>query len=132
MKNKVVLIEINKLKSHEAIEQKHLAKLIGRIKKDGRLKNPIVVDRTSFVILDGHHRLEVLKVLGCKKIPAFLVDYKSKDVHVYLRRKGLIMKLIKEAVIERGKNGKPFPYKTTRHLLKYRPERINIDLRELK
>ena len=132
MKKSITLIEINKLKSHEAIEQRRLAKLIVRIKKDGHLKNPIVIDRTSFVVLDGHHRLEALKVLGYKKIPAFLVDYKSKDVHVYLRRKGLIMKLIKEAVVERGKNGKLFPCKTTRHLLKYRPRRINVDLRELK
>jgi len=132
MKKSITLIEINKLKSHETVEQKRLAKLIRRIKKGGHLKNPIVVDRTSFVVLDGHHRIAVLKLLGCKKIPAFLVDYKSKDVRVYLRKKGLIMKIIKEMVIEKGKDGRPFPPKTTRHLLKYRPRGINMDLKKLK
>jgi len=132
MKRNITLIKINKLKSHEAIEPKRLSKLVKRIKRDGYLRNPIVVDRKSLVILDGHHRLYALKVLGCKKVPVYLIDYKSNNVRVYLRRKELIMNLIKKAVITKGKEGKPFPYKTTRHLLKYRPREINIDLKKLK
>jgi len=132
MKRNITLIKINKLKSHEAIEPKRLSKLVKRIKRDGYLRDPIVVDRKSLVILDGHHRLYALKVLGCKKVPVYLIDYKSNNVRVYLRRKELIMNLIKKAVITKGKEGKPFPYKTTRHLLKYRPREINIDLKKLK
>jgi ParB-like chromosome segregation protein Spo0J len=129
---RIILIEINKLKPHEAVNSQHLRKLVSEIKKEGKLKNPVVVDKKSLVVLDGHHRLEALKILGCRKIPVFLVNYKSKEIRVYLRRKELLMKLIKEAVISRGKNGKLFPYKTTRHLLKKRPKGINVDLKELK
>lgn len=132
MKKSITLIDIDKLKSHEAIDFQRLGELVERIRRDGHLKNPIVVDRKSLVVLDGHHRLKALKILGCTKIPAFLVDYKSNNVRVYLRRKELIMELIKEAVITRGKNRKPFPYKTTCHLLKYRPTGINMDLKKLK
>lgn len=132
MKKSITLIDINKLKPHEAIDFQRLRELAKRIRKNGHLKNPIVVDRTSFVVLDGHHRLKALKILGCKRIPAFLVDYKSNNVRVYLRRKELTMELIKEAVITRGKSRKLFPHKTTCHLLKYRPTGINMDLKKLK
>ena len=87
MNNGVVLMSISKLKRHEAIDPKRLLELMAQIKNDGYLKNPIVVDKDSLVILDGHHRLKALKTLGYQKIPTFLVDYQSGRVRVYLRRK---------------------------------------------
>lgn len=132
MKNGVVLIDIGKLKLHEAIDKRRLLELMAAIKNDGYLRNPIVVDQDSLVILDGHHRLEVLKALGYQKIPVFLVDYQSDQVKVFLRRKEMIMRLIKEAVIDRGENSQKFPHKTTRHLLPFRPRNINVRLRRLK
>ncbi|GAG02374.1 unnamed protein product, partial [marine sediment metagenome] len=77
------LVSINKLKSHEAVNKKHLDVLLGEIKKDGVLKHPVVVDRKTNVILDGHHRVTALKKLGIKKIPVYLVDYMNKEIRVY-------------------------------------------------
>jgi ParB-like chromosome segregation protein Spo0J len=83
-------------------------------------------------VLDGHHRLNALKKLGYKKIPVFLVNYRSKDIRVYLRRKNIFMDLLKKMVIKSGKEKRLFPDKTTRHLLKYRPKNIKVDLKMLK
>ena len=132
MRNTLTLVRLSKLKPHEAIEQKRLKRLVERIKRDGCLKAPIVADQVSLVILDGHHRLQALKILGCKKIPVFLVNYRNDNVRVYLRRKELLMRLIKEAVIAKGERGELFPPKTTRHLLQFRPRNINIRLERLK
>jgi len=131
MKKKIALLLINKLKPHEAVCQKRVLGLMGKIKKEGYLKNPVVVDKETLVILDGHHRLAALKKIGLKRIPAFLIDYKNSKVKVYLRRKELLTTLIKEAVIRKALSNQVFPKKTTRHLLGYRPRNINIKLKRL-
>lgn len=131
MKDKVVLVDIDKLKIHEAVDKKKVEGLERQIKKDGFLKNPVVADKKTLVVLDGHHRLAALKKMGAKKIPVFLVDYKSNKVRVYLRRKKLMIKIIKEKVIEMGLSNRVFPFKTTRHLLSFRPRNINIKIKKL-
>ncbi|TSC53684.1 MAG: transcriptional regulator [Microgenomates group bacterium LiPW_16] len=132
MKNGVVLLDIDKLKCHEEVVGNHVEELRGRIRRDGCLKRPIVVTKNSLVILDGHHRFQALKRMGITKIPAQLVDYKNGEVRVYLRRKELLIQLIKEAILKRVEEGKLFPPKTTRHLIKNRAGVINFSLEKLK
>lgn len=43
---------------------------------------PIVVDRNSLTILDGHHRHQAAVILGLDKIPVILVDYLSEDIKI--------------------------------------------------
>jgi len=131
MNKKVVLININKLRSHEKIDHNHLEELILKIKQDGLLKNPVVVDDKYFIILDGHHRVRALKRLKVNFIPAYLVNYQQNSVRVFLRRKLKLTKPIKEMVIENSLASKLFLSKTTRHFIKYRPKNINIPLHKL-
>ena len=131
MKRGVVLIEIRRLKAHEAVNQKKVKELMGQIKRDGHLRNPVVVDRKSLVILDGHHRVAGLEKLGFKRMPVFLVDYMSDQVKVYLRKNDLTMRLIKESVLRMGRSKKVFPVKTTRHLIKNRIKGINLGLKKI-
>lgn len=132
MKKGVILIDIGRLKGHESADEARVIKLMGQIKSDQRLKRPIIVAKGSYVILDGHHRYEVLKRMNCRRIPAYLVDYAGGEVKVYLRRKDLIGEIIKEAVARRAQEGRPFPSKTTRHLIKNRPGLINFRIDKLK
>lgn len=69
------ILRINELKEHEEIIGDILKALAAEIKKDGVLKKPILVDKTSMVILDGHHRYKALRLLGCEKVSVFLLDY---------------------------------------------------------
>jgi len=131
MNNGVALIAIGKLRSHEAVSSKRVRELVERIRKDGCLKNPVVADQETLVVLDGHHRVAALKRLGVKKAPVSLVDYKNGEVRVYLRQKEILMKLIKEAVIQKGLSGEVFPAKTTRHLIQSRVRNINYRLKKL-
>ncbi|PIP62930.1 transcriptional regulator [Candidatus Roizmanbacteria bacterium CG22_combo_CG10-13_8_21_14_all_35_9] len=131
MRNKVVLLNINRLKPHEMVDKKRLSFLLERIKKDKYLKNPVVVEDKHLIILDGHHRVKALKHLRAKKIPAFLVNYKNDDIRVFLRKKLLLTKLIKNIVIENSLNSKLFPSKTTRHLIRNRPRNINVKINQL-
>ena len=97
----------------------------------GYLKNPVIVDRDNFIILDGHHRVAALKQLGANKIPAYLVDYQNKNIRVTLRRHEFKFLNIKQSVIDYCLSGKIFSSKTTRHLIKNRPRNINYELKKL-
>jgi L-serine kinase (ADP) len=133
MKNrqKITLIDVNKLKCHEQVVESHVEEVIDQIKTDGYLKRPVIAEDTNFVILDGHHRFTALKRIGAKKIPVYLVHYKNNSIRVYLRRKELLKDFIKEIVLKRGAEGILFPPKTTRHLIKNRPKIIHYSLNKL-
>jgi hypothetical protein len=112
---KVEIVEINKLKEHEEIDTNHLKKLIKEIKSYKILKRPIVVDKNTNIILDGAHRFNALKALGCKKIPAVLVNYRSPKIKVMSWRKG--EKIDKKDVIIAGVTGNKMPPKTSKHMI---------------
>jgi len=94
------LVELSKLSQHEEADPMRLNELKEEIKLDGILKLAIAVDINTNIILDGEHRFNILKELGCKKIPAVFVDYNSPDIKVQAWRKG--EQLTKNDIIEAG------------------------------
>lgn len=110
----LALVHHSGLKPHEMIDPFHLRELLEEIKRDRFLFFPVMVDRSSLVILDGHHRVGALISLGCQMIPAYLVDYTDDSIQVSSWRENF--EVSKEEVIFRGLKGKPFPPKTSRHI----------------
>jgi len=127
--NKIKIIPIQQLKIHEKIDKKNLAKIQSQILKDGYLNNPIIVDKDHFIILDGHHRTHSLLDLGYKKIPIYLVDYCSRKIRVISRRPGIMIN--KKKIIRHALAGKPYPHKTSKHLIPNRPQSLRIPLTKL-
>jgi hypothetical protein len=73
-KEEKVLISINKLKlNHGAFFE--LGWLAEDIQKNG-LKEPLIVvlQEDSYLVVDGNHRLVVLRSLGWKEIPCYIAD----------------------------------------------------------
>lgn len=130
MRQGIKLIEIKKLRAHEQVCPQRLAEVTSLINQRGEIINPIIIDKKTKVVLDGHHRVECLKRLGCSLVPAMEVDYFSDQVRVYSRRKN--RKIFKEKVIEAGVKKHIFPQKTTRHLIKNRIRGVKIKLNQLK
>ncbi|HYT01019.1 MAG TPA: ParB N-terminal domain-containing protein [Thermoplasmata archaeon] len=126
------VLEIDRLHGHEQIRPALLEELTAVIQRDGYIRRPILVADGEFVVLDGHHRLEVLRVLGCRRIPAYVVDYFSRLVDLTTWPDAVVSSVTKEEVIRRGVTGDRFPPKTTRHRtpieLKDRPTNLQ-DLR---
>jgi len=71
------LTRISELKEHEQIDPFHLEELKRELVRDGYQRDPITVDANHKVILDGHHRVKILKTLGCSRIAACSVNYLS-------------------------------------------------------
>ncbi|MEM3420853.1 MAG: ParB N-terminal domain-containing protein [Candidatus Hadarchaeum sp.] len=67
---------------HEEIIPRMLDQLILDMKQNAEVRNPIVVDRNTSVVLDGMHRVAAIKKLGCRYLPACLVDYRSPRIQV--------------------------------------------------
>ncbi len=135
----VCLVDLATLKEHEEIRPDYLEQLKDEILSDGILKMPIAVDKTTYIILDGHHRLHALKKIGCKRIPVILFDYQSPEIEVVPHRDGETV--TKEMVIQTALAGRRMPPKTSKHMIMVEGELkhisiletvINIPLEELK
>jgi len=126
---KIKIVAIADLKPHEDVIPENLEKVKNKIYKRGYLINPIIVDQDNLIILDGHHRAMALSILGYKKIPAYLVDYHSREIKVLQRRPEI--PISKEIIIKKALAGEIFPCKTSKHLIPQRPQRINVPLGKL-
>jgi len=71
----LALTKISELKEHEETDPFHLAELKNELVRDGYQRDPIIVDANHKVILDGHHRVKILKTLGCSRVAAHYVNY---------------------------------------------------------
>ncbi|MEM3627123.1 MAG: pyridoxal-phosphate dependent enzyme [Candidatus Bathyarchaeia archaeon] len=109
-------VKITDLKQHEEVDQSHLEKLKAEINLDSILKFAIVADKNTNVILDGEHRFNALKELGCKRIPVIYVDYDSSNIEVRSWKNGA--NLTKKDVIEAGLSGKTLPPRTSMHMIR--------------
>ncbi len=126
---KLSYIPINKLKIHERVNLSREKEIRNDIKDKRVLRNPLIVDLNTMIILDGHHRFLALKKLRAKRIPVYLVDYRDSSIKVSSRRKNY--KLSKLEIVFRGLNNNPLPYRTSKHLIPNRPMNINIPLKKI-
>ncbi|PSH00243.1 MAG: transcriptional regulator [Nanohaloarchaea archaeon SW_4_43_9] len=111
-KKQIQNIEIRKLNPHEQVIEENLKKVLTSLKVEKRLKEPIIVDKKTRVILDGHHRAKAFALLGLKQIPCKLVNYNSDEITVEPHQNG---EITKEEVIEKGLSNELFPPKTSKH-----------------
>lgn len=125
------LVDIRLLHSHEQVEADLFERTLEEIKRDGYLKKPILVSRDDYVILDGHHRYEALRALGCRRVPAYVIDYFSDAVQLGTWPDATVKDVTKEEVVRRGLEGELFPPKTTRHVVRASLPEVITDLEDL-
>jgi ParB-like chromosome segregation protein Spo0J len=125
------LLDVGILHIHEKIQPDLLERTMEEIKADGYVKRPILVADEHFVILDGHHRYAALRALGCRRIPAYVIDYFTDVVDLRTWPNAIVKEVLKEEVIRRGLADDPFPPKTTRHVLNIKLPDVFTDLEDL-
>jgi len=127
----LVLVDIGSLKGHEEVIPNNLAKREKKLLSKGFYK-PIIVDRSSMVILDGHHKWTAAGRLGLSRVPVIMVDYLDDegvlvDVWPNCGRDSIT----KNEVLDMGSSGDVFPPKTSRHTLPFEIPSISVPLGEL-
>ena len=135
----VRIVEISLLRGHERLDPHRLFNLKAEIESDGILKRPIAVDMNTNVVLDGHHRIGALRLLGCSKIPVLFVDYQSPKIGVKTAENG--KEYPKHKVIEAALRGELLKPKSTWHYVTFSKEiahissiqeRVDVPLEDLK
>ena len=126
------VVELSKLRGHERTEEPLLRKLVDQIRADGFLRRPVLVEAEHLVILDGHHRVEALRLLGCARIPVYLVDYGDPDIDVTIWPGATVARVTKAEIVDRGVRGNLFPPKTTRHVVSFTLEEVRVRLGDLR
>ena len=107
-------------------------RLVEEIRRDGFLRRPVLVEAKQLVILDGHHRVEALRILGCTRVPVYLVDYDDPGIRLTTWQGAVVQTVTKADVLDRGVRGDPFPPKTTRHRVTIELEDMRVALDELR
>ncbi|NYZ79216.1 ParB N-terminal domain-containing protein [Candidatus Micrarchaeota archaeon] len=117
------IVCISELKGHEFPEQSRVDELERDLRKRGTLLKPIVADRGTKVILDGHCRCDALRRLGCSKVAVRFVDYSSGEIEVRRWSGG---EITKEEVLEAGMRGILMKPKTSKHMIIRDGRRLHI------
>ncbi len=130
---KVELVPIETLLPHEKVVEHRVDNLEKMTLRWRAYTKPLLVDRKTGTILDGHHRTRVAKRLELMCLPCVLVDY-LEDERVTLSvwpNSGREF-LEKEEVIEAALSGNLFDPKTSRHMLSDHLPPISVPLTRLK
>jgi hypothetical protein len=93
---------------------------------EGIWRIPLIVEKHSLAIMDGHHRYNVAKKIGLTRVPAILLDYDQDNVMVGAWHED--MYIDKEIMLGNIRKKILFPYKTTRHIVSPSPEELQIPL----
>jgi len=130
------IVPISELKPLEKVFPHHLKNLRKKIIQDGRIRQPLIADKETGIILDGSHRYVFLLMEGYTYAPVTFVDYNSQYISVGTSRVHKFFVdtpsgISKEEVIRRGLSGEVFHPRTTRHFFPFSKLEIAVDLTDL-
>ena len=104
------------LKPHEEVKPRNVDTLHEMTLRWSAYTKPLLVDRETGTILDGHHRYHVGVRIGLYRLPVIKVDYLSDDgIELDIWPASEIKSLTKKEVIEMALSNNVFPPKTSRH-----------------
>ena len=128
----VQLVPLEVLRPHEQTILKKVNQLERMTIRWNAYTKPLLVDRETGTILDGHHRYEIAKRFDLQCLPCVLVDYILDDSISVILWPGSDQKEVsKEDVLEAASSGNLFPPKTSRHLLSDDLPPISVPLSRL-
>ena len=108
---KIELVSRSNLFPIEGFIEERKNDLFDEIKINKRWIKPLVIEKNFNLILDGHHRFEVSKLLDLDLLPCIKVDY--NDVELWSLRDELLV--TREIVIKKALEGDIYPCKTVKH-----------------
>ena len=128
----VDLVPLEVLRPHELTIPKKVDELEKMTHRWRAYVLPLVVDRNTGIILDGHHRHQVALRLGLKCLPCVQVDYQGDDsIELDVWPNCGRDSVSKEEVVQAALEGELFQPKTSRHRLSDHLPPISVSLTRL-
>jgi hypothetical protein len=107
----VAFADVASLSPIEGHGPKRAAWLKEKIESEGVWTAPLKVERTRNLVMDGHHRFEVAKAMGLRRVPVLYFTY--EEVEVWTLRPSI--EVSGEIILRNHEKGVIFPYKTAKH-----------------
>lgn len=107
-------VEIARLRPTEMVDAAHVRALVEDMRRDGVQRRPVLVERRSLAILDGHHRYHAAKALGLAYVNAVLIDYEDPRLTL---ASWTGRDFTPDEVRAAAASGELLPAKSTRHIL---------------
>ncbi|MCS5536171.1 MAG: hypothetical protein NZ802_09990 [Candidatus Poseidoniales archaeon] len=112
----VELVPIVWLKPHEEVKPRNVDKLHEMTLRWSAYTKPLLVDRETGTILDGHHRYHVGMRIGLSRLPVIKVDYlEDESIELDIWPASALESLTKQQIIDTALSENLFPPKTSRH-----------------
>ena len=109
----VRLVPVEWLKAHEEIKPKNMEKLLEMTLRWDGFTKPLIADKATGTILDGHHRYAVAQRLELARIPVVCIDYLEDDsVELELWPASDLESITKQEVIDMALSSNLYPPKT--------------------
>ena len=110
----ITLTDISAIRATEEHSESAARRLQTEIDTTGVWTTPLIIDRESMGIMDGHHRFAVAKALALALVPTMIVSYEDDFVHLKAWRPN--QHFTPDDVRRAAKHGQILPRKTTRHV----------------
>ncbi len=107
-------VEIARLRPTEMVDAAHVRALAEDMRRDGVQRRPVLIERRSLAILDGHHRYHAAKSLGLAYVNAVLIDYEDPRLTL---ASWTSRNFTPDEVRAAAASGQLLPAKSTRHIL---------------
>ena len=113
----------------EQVDPANVTMLRELIVRAGHWLEPIIVERSRGIVMDGNHRFNAALQLGLKRVPCIQLDYTDPRVCVRHWQTGQAFEVAQ--IFTTIARGELFPDKTTRHAFAPALPRVAIPLERL-
>ena len=129
---RVELLNPAHLIPHEEVRPERVDEILAKIRRRNFFHKPILVDRDTWTILDGHHKWTAACALGLRRVPVVAIDY-LRDGRIRVEPgEGIeATAMSKEGILLAALRSKRFPPKSSRHILPSPLPRLKIPIVEL-
>ncbi|MAJ18784.1 MAG: hypothetical protein CMA06_02960 [Euryarchaeota archaeon] len=129
----VELVPLEVLRPHEQIIERKVDQLERMTHRWNAYTKPLLLDRTTGTILDGHHRYHVAQRIDLQCVPCVLINYLEDDsIDLDLWPNSGRDSISKQDVVDAALSGELMPPKTSRHRLSDHLPPIAIPLSRLR
>ena len=127
------LVQVTALRPHEQTLAQREEEMYQKISGNQFFHKPLLVDRSTMTILDGHHRHQASLRLGLVQVPAIVMDYMDDEsITVEAWPPAPAESVTKTDVIRAAMMGTLMPPKSSCHTLMADIPALEIPLEELR
>ena len=129
----VELVPLEVLRPHEQVIERKVDQLERMTHRWNAYTKPLLLDRTTGTILDGHHRYQVAQRIDLQCVPCVLIDYlEDEAIELDLWPNSGRDSISKQDVVDAALSGKLMRPKTSRHRLSDHLPPIAVPLSRLR